>query len=102
MKKRVLAPFDRGDTLKKFISILLIVCAAALTLEAARLSKDCGCGLVCGCRTVSRGLVRKSAAVSDRGKLLGISDMLHVLDCEDFKSGSSLGFYKVNGFKIVC
>ena len=68
--------------------------------EAARLSKDCGCGLVCGCRTVSRGLVRKSAAVSARGKLLGISDMLHVLDCEDFKSGSSLGFYKVNGFKI--
>ncbi|MDE7082833.1 MAG: hypothetical protein K2O89_03930 [Clostridia bacterium] len=68
--------------------------------KVARLSKDNGCGLVCGCKTVSRGLVRKSAAVSDRGKLLGISDMLHVLDCEDYKSGSSLGFYRVNGCKV--
>ncbi|MBD5584466.1 MAG: hypothetical protein HDQ88_05240 [Clostridia bacterium] len=68
--------------------------------ESARLSKENGCGLVCGCKTVSRGLIRKSVAVSDRGKLLGISDMLHVIDCEDFKSGSSLGFYRVNGCKV--
>ena len=26
--------------------------------------------------------------------------MLHVLDCEDFKSGSALGFYRVNGCKV--
>lgn len=68
--------------------------------KVAKLSKEADCGLVCGCKTISRGLVRKSAAVSDRGKLLGISDMLHVLDCEDFKSGSSLGFYRVNGCKV--
>lgn len=68
--------------------------------KVARLSKEADCGVVCGCKTVSRGLLRKSAAVSDRGKLLGISDMLHVLDCEDVKSGSSLGFYRVNGCKI--
>lgn len=42
MKKRVLAPFDRGDTLKKFISILLIVCAAVLTLSLAACNKDSG------------------------------------------------------------
>lgn len=68
--------------------------------DAARLSKKFNCGLVCGCTTVSRGLLRKSCAVADRGKLLGISDMCHVLDSEDFKSGSSLGLYKVNGFKV--
>lgn len=68
--------------------------------EAARLSRGVDCGLLCGCRTVSRGLVRKSVAVSDRGKLLGISDMLHVLDGEDFKSGAALGFYRVNGCKV--
>lgn len=71
--------------------------------EAAKLSKNLNCGVICGCKTVSRGLRRKSASVSDRGKLLGICDMNHVLDCEEYKSGSTLGFYKVNGCKIgVC
>lgn len=68
--------------------------------DVARLSKRFGCGLVCGCKTLSRGLLRKSVAVADRGKLLGISDMNHVLDGEQFKSGVGLGFYKVNGCKI--
>lgn len=68
--------------------------------EAARLSNKMNCGLICGCKTVSRGLLRKSVAVSDRGKLLGISDMNHVLDGEDYKSGVGLGFYKVNGCKV--
>ncbi len=67
---------------------------------AARLSKSADCGLICGCTTNSRGLVRKSVAVSDRGRLLGISDMNHVIDSEEFKSGSSLGLYKINGCKI--
>lgn len=67
---------------------------------AARLSKSANCGLLCGCRTDSRGLLRKSAAAADRGRLLGISDMNHVLDGEEYKSGSSLGFYKLNGCKI--
>ena len=68
--------------------------------DAAKLSKSANCGLLCGCKTVSRSIIRKSVAVSDRGKLLGISDMNHVIDCEDFKSGSSLGFYKVNGCNV--
>lgn len=68
--------------------------------EVARLSKNADCGVICGCKTNSRGLIRKSVAVSDRGRLLGISDMNHVIDGEEFKSGSSLGFYKVNGCKI--
>ena len=68
--------------------------------KAAHLSKNADCGLICGCKTISRGLLRKSAAVSDRGKLLGISDMLHVFDSEEYKSGSSIGFYKVNGYKV--
>jgi len=68
--------------------------------KAVRLSKDCGCGVLSGCITDSRGLLRKSVAVADRGKLLGISDMNHVLDSEDYKSGASLGFYSVNGCKI--
>lgn len=68
--------------------------------DAARLSRAANCGVLCGCKTVSRGMVRKSVAVADRGKLLGISDMNHVIDCEQFKSGSGLGFYTVGGIKI--
>lgn len=70
---------------------------------AARLSKNSGCGLICACKTLSRGLARKSASVADRGKLLGISDMTRVLDGEEYKSGAYLGLYKINGFKVgVC
>lgn len=68
--------------------------------DAAKLSKTAECGLISGCKTRSRGLVRKSVAVADRGKLLGISDMNHVLDGEQFKSGAGLGFYRANGCKI--
>ena len=63
--------------------------------DAARLSKSSACGVLSGCKTISRGMSRKSVAVADRGRLLGISDMNHVLDCEEFKSGSGLGFYTV-------
>ena len=68
--------------------------------DAARLSKTAGCGVLCGCKTVSRGVLRKSVAAADRGKLLGISDMNHVIDCEDYKSGAGLGFYTVGGCKV--
>lgn len=66
----------------------------------ARLSKRCNSALLCGCKTVSRGSVRRSVAVYDGGKLMGISDMNHVLDGENYKSGGSLGFYKLGGCKI--
>ena len=68
--------------------------------DAARLSKTAGCGVLCGCRTKSRGILRKSVSVADKGKLLGISDMNHVIDGEDYKSGSGMGVYSVGGIKI--
>ncbi len=71
--------------------------------EAAKLSKKYSCGLVAGCKTLSRGIIRKSVAAADRGKLLGISDMNHVLDGENYKSGAGLGFYRINGCNLgVC
>ena len=71
--------------------------------EAARLSRAASCGAVCGCRTRSRGFLRKSAAVSYRGKLLGITDMTRVFGGEEFKSGAGLGLYQMGGYKVgVC
>lgn len=68
--------------------------------EAAKLSAAAGCGLLCGCVTDSRGLKRRSVAVMDRGRLLGISDMRHVLDGDDVKCGAGLGIYRVGGYCI--
>lgn len=71
--------------------------------ELSRLTRNSRCAAVCGCRTDSRGLKRKSAAVADCGKLLGISDMLHVVEGEGYKSGAFLGVYKLGGYKVgVC
>ncbi len=69
----------------------------------ARLSKSANCAIACACVTTGRGIRRKSCAVAEGGKLLGICDMLHVLDDEDFKSGAHLGLFTLGGYKIgVC
>ncbi|MBQ9728949.1 MAG: hypothetical protein IJV85_05065 [Clostridia bacterium] len=47
---------------------------------AARLSKQGNNVVVCGCTTNACGHIRKSAVVAEKGKLLGVSDMLHVID----------------------
>lgn len=71
--------------------------------DAVRLSLAHGCAVVAGCRTFSRGIMRKSAAVADGGRLLGITDMTHVIDGEEYKSGASLGLYPLGGYKAgVC
>ena len=63
--------------------------------EMARLSGINKCAVLCGCLTLSRGLKRKSVAVAENGRLLGISDMLNVLDGDEYKSGAGLGVYKL-------
>lgn len=68
--------------------------------EFARLTRRAGCAAVGGCRTDSRGLRRKSAAVAEGGRLLGITDMLHVEGGDEYKSGAYLGLYKLGGYKV--
>lgn len=71
--------------------------------ELARLSGVNKCAVLGGCTTLSRSLKRKSVAVAHSGRLLGISDMLNVLDGDDFKSGAGLGVYKLMGYTVgVC
>lgn len=69
----------------------------------AAYSARCACGVLCGCITDSRGLKRKSVAVASEGRLLGITDMLYVLDGENYKSGATVGVYNLHGYKAgVC
>lgn len=68
--------------------------------QMARLSGAARCGVLCGCITDSRGLKRKSVAAASCGKLLGITDMMHVLDDEGYKSGANVGIYQIGGYKV--
>lgn len=68
--------------------------------EMARLSFSEKCAVLCGCTTDSRGLKRRSVAAADRGRLLGISDMLNVLDGDEVRCGAGLGIYTLSGYKV--
>lgn len=71
--------------------------------EIAKLSSAAKCGVLCGCVTDSRGLRRKSVAAASCGKLLGVCDMLHSFEEEEYKSGAFAGVYELCGYKVgVC
>ena len=57
--------------------------------EVARLSKQCGV-VVCGCRTNARGIRRKSVVVADRGRILGVTDMVNRIDGEEYSGGAGI------------
>lgn len=50
--------------------------------DATMLSKRLQSVVVCGCTTDTRGLKRKSAMVAQGGRLLGVSDRVHVLEMQ--------------------
>ena len=65
----------------------------------AGLSKRTNALLVCGCITDTKGFKRKSAVVAEGGRLLGVSDMLNVVD-GDGNSGAALKVYDTKAGKI--
>ena len=60
--------------------------------DVAVLSKISRSVVVCGCVTDTRGHKRKSALIAENGKLIGVSDMLNVIDGE-VGSGAALRVY---------
>ena len=67
--------------------------------DVALLSKQMQNVIVCGCVTNTRGHKRKSAVVAERGRLLGVSDMLNVVDGE-MNSGAALKVYDTKVGKL--
>ena len=55
--------------------------------DMAILSRELGCVVVSGCYTDSCGVRHKSAAIAEKGKILGVADMLHAAET-DFRSGA--------------
>ena len=68
--------------------------------DMAILSREAGCTVVSGCFTDSCGVRHKSAAIAEKGRILGVADMLHVTDPSEFKGGAHLKVYETAAGKI--
>ncbi len=67
--------------------------------EGAKLSKRDKNVVLFGCVTDTMGHKRKSVAVADNGRLLGVSDMLHAIDGE-CSSGANVKTYETKAGKL--
>lgn len=61
--------------------------------DVAILSKTGKNVVVCGCYTNARGIRRKSAVVAERGRILGVADMVNRIDGSDFRSGAGIRIF---------
>ena len=68
--------------------------------DMAILSREAGCTVISGCFTDSCGVRHKSAAIAEKGRILGVADMLHVTEPNEFKSGAHLKMYETAAGKI--
>lgn len=68
--------------------------------DVARLSKALSSVVICGADTDTYGVFRHSAVVADNGKILGVSDMTHVIDQSEFSPGANLAVYPTKKGKI--
>ena len=68
--------------------------------DLAKLSRQLSATLICGCDTDTYGVFRHSVVVADKGKLLGVTDMVHSIDESEFVSGGSFRVYDTSAGKI--
>ncbi|MGN0823291.1 MAG: nitrilase-related carbon-nitrogen hydrolase [Candidatus Gallimonas sp.] len=68
--------------------------------DAALLSKVEQNVVVCGCYTDARGIRRKSVVVAERGRILGVSDMVNCIDGEEYRCGAGIKIYETKVGKI--
>ncbi len=72
---------------------------SSLFEETALLSKKGKCVVISGCITDTRGHKRKSAVIAENGRLVGVSDMLHVIDGK-VGAGAHLRVYETKIGKV--
>ena len=68
--------------------------------DLASLSKETDGVVVCGCDTDTYGVFRHSAVIADKGKILGVSDMVHSIDDSEFVPSGNLRVYDTSKGKI--
>ena len=71
--------------------------------DMAILSREAGCTVVAGGVTLSCGARYKSAAVAEKGRILGVADMLYVEEGQLYRGGAHLKVFDTAAGKIgVC
>ena len=68
--------------------------------DVALLSKERRGVVLCGCFTDARGLRRKSVVVAEKGRILGVSDMVNRLDGGEYRSGAGIKIYNTDAGKL--
>lgn len=68
--------------------------------DLAVLSKKLKAAVVCGCYTLIKGIRHKSAAVADRGKIIGIADMINCVGDKKIRPGTGLKLFDFSFGKI--
>lgn len=66
----------------------------------AALSKKFSAAIVCGCYTSIKGIKRKSAAVADKGRIIGIADEVNIIGGGDYRPGTGLKIFDFPSGKI--
>ncbi len=69
-------------------------------IKLCKLAEELDCVVVAACDTSVCGLLHKSAVVIDCGKLLGVSDMAHVMDDSRYSPGGGFRVYDTSKGKI--
>lgn len=68
--------------------------------DVALLSKEGQNVVVCGCYTDARGIRRKSVVVADRGRILGVSDMVNRIDGGEYRGGAGIKIFDTGAGKL--
>lgn len=68
--------------------------------DVALLSKERRNVVVCGCFTDARGIRRKSVVVAEKGRILGVSDMVNRIDTADYRPGVGIKIFDTSAGKI--
>ena len=72
----------------------------SLLEDVAILSREGKNIVVCGCYTDARGMKRKSVVVSERGRILGVSDMVNRIDGGEYLCGAGIKIYDTLAGKL--
>ena len=71
-----------------------------LFADVALLSRERRCTVISGCFTDARGMHRKSVVVADKGRVLGVSDMVNRIDGGAYRAGAGVKIYETSAGKL--
>ena len=68
--------------------------------DVAKLSKQLSSVVISGCDTDTYGVFKHSVVIAEKGKLLGVTDMVHCVDCSEFVASGNYRVFETSIGKI--